>query len=312
MRRWDNLVERYVGEYSTRGLSKSSIDSVRRDMTKWGIWLKSRRPKPAIESIDSDMIIKFISDRTTFKSKSTTYSVISRMRGMGDFLCREGYWKSNPLKWIKGPKIELRSHLPKRISNQTMQKLWQYASQISNSYRRSLCLCILSLLYGTALRRGEMIRLDLQDYLPIEDALILDGRKTGLERKVMVPQLTKQCLENYLIARHNHLERLGMFDQNSLLVNNRGRRITGTSMSLMMSRIVKCAGIKSKITMHQFRHTCASDLLESGSNLAEVKKILGHRHISTTFRYLHITDPQKTEAVKYHPINKILGGFNNG
>jgi len=35
---------------------------------------------------------------------------------------------------------------------------------------------------------------------------------------------------------------------------------------------------------------------------------LGHRHISTTVRYLHITDPQKTEAVKRHPINTILGG----
>jgi site-specific recombinase XerD len=277
-------------------------------MNKWGNWLKSRRPRPSIEGIDSDSIIKFIAARTTFKSKSTTYSIISRMRGMGDFLCRGGYWKTNPLKWIKGPKVELRSHLPKRIKSQSMQTLWQTASAISNPYRRSLCICILSILYGTALRRGELVRLDMEGWQPTEGTLILDGRKSGLERKVVVPELTGHCLENYLCARHNHLEKLGIYDQDALLVNTRGGRISGHSVSGMVSRIAKRAGIKEKITLHQFRHTCASDLLESGSNLAEVKRILGHRHISTTVRYLHITDPQKVEAVKRHPINVMLGG----
>lgn len=307
MRRWDRLVEQYIEEYSARGISQGTVDVVRRDMAKWGSWLKNRRPRPAIESISLEMINKFIVSRTTFKSKSTTYSVISRMRGMGNFLCREGYWQSNPLKWIQGPRQDLRSHLPKRISNQTMQKLWQGASGISNSYRRSLCLCILSLLYGTALRRGEMLRLEIDDWVSAEDTLILDGRKTGLQRKVVVPELTRHCLESYMVSRHNHLERLGIFDQRSLLVNTRGNSFSGCAVSRMISRLVRCSGIKERITLHQFRHTCASDLLESGANMAEVKKILGHRHISTTVRYLHITDPQKVEAVKHHPINNLLG-----
>jgi len=308
MRRWDNLVEHYVNEYSARGVSQGSIDSVRRDMNKWGNWLKSRRPRPTIECIGSDMILQFIAARTTFKSKSTAYSIISRMRGMGDFLCGNGFWKTNPLRWIEAPRVELRSHLPKRIGHQAMQKLWQTGADIRNPYRRSLCLCLLSLLYGTALRRGEMLRLAVDDWLPTEGTLILDGRKTGLERKVVVPDLTGHCLENYLLARHNHLEKLGIYDQDALLVNTRGDRISEHSVSGMVSRIIQRAGIKEKITLHQFRHTCASDLLESGANLAEVKRILGHRHISTTVRYLHITDPQKTEAVKRHPINTILGG----
>jgi site-specific recombinase XerD len=308
MRQWDNLVEQYVKEYSARGVCDASIDSVRRDMTKWGNWLKHRRPRLAIECIDSDMIIKFIAARTAFKSKVTTYGIISRMRGMGDFLCRNGYWKSNPLRWIKGPKIELRSHLPKRIKNPSMQKLWQAASVISNPYKRSLCICILSILYGTALRRGELVRLNLESWQSAEGTLILDGRKTGRERKVVVPELTGHCLDSYLLARHNHLERLGIYDQDALLVNTRGARISDNSVSGIVSRIIQRAGIEEGITLHQFRHTCASDLLESGASLAEVKRILGHRHISTTVRYLHITDPQKTEAVKHHPINTILGG----
>ena len=308
MRRWDKLVDQYVNEYSARGVSKGSIESVRRDMTKWGDWLKRRRPRPTIECIDFDLITKFIASRTTFKSKSTTYSIISRMRGMGEFLCRNGYWKSNPLRWIKGPKVELRSHLPKRIKNQSMQKLWQTASAISNPYRRSLSICMLSILYGTALRREQLTLLNMESWQPTEGTLILDPQKTGFENKVVVPELTGQCIESYLLARHNHLEKLGIYDQDALLVDIQGRRLSKQAVSGRVSRIIKRAGIKEKITLHQFRHTCASDLLESGASLAEVKRILGHRHISTTVRYLHITDPQKTEAVKCHPINTILGG----
>ena len=189
-----------------------------------------------------------------------------------------------------------------------MQKLWQTASVISNPYRRSLCICMLSILYGTALRRGELVRLDLSGWQLAERTLILDGHKTGLERKVVVPELTAQCIESYLLARHNHLEMLGIYDQDALLVNTRGQRASDQTVSGMISRVIKRAGIREKITLHQFRHTCASNLLASGSNLAEVQRILGHRHLSTTTRYLHITDPQKSEAVKHHPINTILGG----
>jgi site-specific recombinase XerD len=45
------------------------------------------------------------------------------------------------------------------------------------------------------------------------------------------------------------------------------------------------------VTLHQFRHTCASDLLEGGVHLPAVQQWLGHQTITTTVRYLHIADP---------------------
>jgi site-specific recombinase XerD len=58
--------------------------------------------------------------------------------------------------------------------------------------------------------------------------------------------------------------------------------------------------------LHQFRHSCASDLLEAGVRLHEVQRILGHQAISTTIRYVHIADPQRREAISRHPINDWL------
>jgi site-specific recombinase XerD len=60
--------------------------------------------------------------------------------------------------------------------------------------------------------------------------------------------------------------------------------------------------------VHQFRHSCASDLLEAGVSLAEVQRILGHQVISTTVRYTHIADPQRSAAIALHPINDWLSG----
>jgi len=59
-------------------------------------------------------------------------------------------------------------------------------------------------------------------------------------------------------------------------------------------------------SLHQFRHGCASDLLEAGVHLTEVQRILGPCVIATTVRYVHIADPQRRAAIELHPINTLL------
>jgi integrase len=58
--------------------------------------------------------------------------------------------------------------------------------------------------------------------------------------------------------------------------------------------------------LHQFRHTCASDLLAAGVPVPEVQRTLGHASIATTMRYLHIADPERHRAVQKHPVNDWL------
>jgi integrase/recombinase XerD len=60
------------------------------------------------------------------------------------------------------------------------------------------------------------------------------------------------------------------------------------------------------VSLHQFRHTCASDLLESGVSLPEVQQMLGHATVVTTTRYLQIADPERARAIKKHPLNDYL------
>ena len=305
MRRWDRLMEGYLEEYAGRGRSAAMEGRVAYVLGRWGRWMKRRRPRIQLERVDPDLLVSYVRAQKSFRSKSTVYGTLSVMRGMGDYLVREGVWTSNPLRWMKGPKLSPYSRLPKRIDATQMQALWRQAALRRSGYHRHLRLAVLAMLYGTGLRRGELERLDVSSWDREEGVLRIDGRKTGRERMVPVPALAYQCIESYLPQRHNQLDKLGLIDQPALLVNSEGRRLRGDSISKIVHTLARRSGMRLH-SLHQFRHSCASDLLEAGVGLPEVQRILGHQGIGTTVRYVHIADPQRRAAMARHPINDWL------
>jgi site-specific recombinase XerD len=227
------------------------------------------------------------------------------MRGFGDYLVRQGLWKINPLRWMKGPKVTPYSRLPKRIDHAHMEAMWREATSRHGDYSCHLWVTVLAMLYGSGLRRGELERLDVDAFDRNEGTLRIDGRKTGRERCVPLPEIVLRCLDAYLPVRHNQLEQVGACGERALLVSRTGRRLTGFAISNGVHTISRRAQVPIH-SLHQFRHSCASDLLEAGVHLAEVQHILGHSGISTTVRYVHIADPQRREAMMLHPINDLL------
>jgi integrase/recombinase XerD len=298
-------MDAYLDECEARGLSAAMLGNVRRELERWGQWLKRRRPKPRLEEIDGPLVVRYIEERTTFRAKATVSSVMSRMRGMGDFLVRRGVWVANPLRWMQGPKLSPYHRMPRRIDGAAMQALWGAAAARRGAYRRQLEITVLALLYGTGLRRGELQRLNLEDWQHEDGMLCIDGRKTGRERSVPVPELVYRCVETYLPLRHNRLARLGCIDEPALLIGRDGQRLSEEAISLMVHRLARHAGVALG-SLHQFRHSCASDLIASGARLPEVQRILGHSGIASTMRYLHIADPERAAAIARHPINGWL------
>lgn len=306
MRRWDRLVEGYIEEYRARGINAATVAHTAAALDRWGRWLKQRRPRVSIERIDADLITRYIESCSTFRAKATVYGNLSTMRGFGDYLVRQGLWTASPLRWMKGPKVTPYSRLPKRIDREHMQALWRAAGNRRGECSAHLWVTVLALLYGTGLRRGELERLNLEAFDREHGVLRIDGRKTGSERCVPLPPMVLECLEAYLPRRHNVLERHETVGERALLVTRRGTRLSASTISNTIHRIARGAGVTIH-SLHQFRHTCASDLLEAGVHLAEVQRVLGHSAISTTVRYVHIADPQRREAMRAHPLNDWLG-----
>jgi site-specific recombinase XerD len=306
MKRWDGLVEGYIKSCETRGLSEATLTGVRNELERWGCWMKRRRPRPNLEEVDGLMLIDYIRSRTHFHAKTTVSSVTSKMRCMGEYLVQEGVWSKNPMRWVKGPRLDWRGRMPKRIGKEHLKKIWDATGQDRNGYQQYLSIAVLALLYGTGLRRGELERLDLEHWKREEGIIQIDGRKTGRERSVPVSEGIWRCLEAYLPLRQNLLEKRGACGEPALFLNRAGLRMSSQSLSLTVHRLAKRADVPL-VSLHQFRHTCASDLLESGVSLPEVQQLLGHATVMTTTRYLQIADPERARAIKQHPLNDYLG-----
>ena len=306
MRQWDALTEAYIQEYEARGIHPATIDNAHRELLRWGGWMKRRRPKPRLEDIGPELLTRYIQERTPFKAKSTVYALMSRMRCFGEYLVREGVWVDNPLKWMQGPKVTPYHRMPKRIDAGDMRVLWKAAVAPGRStYRKHLGITVLSLLYGTGLRRGELQRLNVADWSREDGSLRIDGRKTGEQRAVVVPSIVYHCLETFLPHRHNQLEKHGRLGEQALLLSKHGERLPEAAISHLVHRIARRAEVPLH-SLHQFRHTCASDLLAAGVPVPEVQRTLGHASVATTMRYLHIADPERHRAVQKHPLNDWL------
>ncbi len=305
MRRWDRLLDSYIEEYRARGVCQESVAATESRLHRWGHWLKKRRPRVAIEQVGAELISQYIASCASFRSKATVYGTLSTMRGFGDYLVRQGVWKISPLRWMKGPKVSPYSRRPKRIDREHMEAMWREAARRRGAYSAHLWVTVLALLYGTGLRRGELERLDVDAFDLAGGTLRIDGRKTGRERCLPLPELVLKCLEVYLPLRHNQLEEAGLVGERALLVSRAGKRLSGYSISNGVHAISRSAEVPLH-SLHQFRHSCASDLLEAGVHLAEVQRMLGHCVVSTTVRYVHVADPQRRAAIERHPINEWM------
>jgi site-specific recombinase XerD len=306
MKRWDELAHKFISDCRTSGLSRDTLLSRESEILRFGRWLAKQQPRPRVEDVDHELILKYLKSRTTFLAKSSVSGVISHNRMFGDFLVSQGLWRSNPLNWIHGPKVNNYRKHPRNYNKSDLEKIFQSSFAGHTAYSRSIGPALISLLYSTGLRKGELLRLNVADWDRRNLTIKIYGSKTGQDRLTPVSQVVWRCLESYLQQRDKIMLATAS-RSDALFVNRFGNRIKGETLASVLRTAAKRAGVK-RPTAHMFRHSCASDLVEQGTPIHVVQKVLGHSAVMSTFRYLTVADPLRVEAMQIkHPINDILG-----
>lgn len=159
---------------------------------------------------------------------------------------------------------------------------------------------ILEVLFSTGLRVSELVKLD-RDSINFDRGEFGVIGKGGRIRVVFLSESAINWLERYLETRNDDYKPLFIrYAGRTALPDKAGNglRLTARSVQRIVEKYVKKARLPIKITPHGLRHSFATDLLSNGADLRAIQEMLGHKNISTTQIYTHVTNPQLKEIHK--------------
>jgi len=159
---------------------------------------------------------------------------------------------------------------------------------------------IWELLYSCGLRNSELCSLSL-DSIRYNDGLltVLDG-KGGYDRVIPIGKAAVDCAIRYVRESRPILSKDD--DLTVLLLSRRGEKLSLDSVRFVVKTVLKSAGITRHIRVHDLRHTCATHMLNSGADIRFVQEHLGHKSLSSTQVYTHVSISRlKQSHAEHHP-----------
>lgn len=159
---------------------------------------------------------------------------------------------------------------------------------------------LLALLYGTGIRASECVSLREGDVDLVEMTVTVTG-KGGHQRTLPFNEAVAAALKIYVQARGSALPTAAFFR------SRRGRALSRGALYERVRTWGMRARIRKIVSPHRLRHTFATHLVRAGVGLVTIRDMLGHRLITSTQIYLHVTAHDMREAADRHPIRRLLG-----
>lgn len=157
---------------------------------------------------------------------------------------------------------------------------------------------LLAVLYGSGLRRAEVIALDVADYDRETGSLTIRAGKGNKARVSYTSEGERRLLEAWLKVREHSAPTTGPLFLPVLKGGHvKLRRLDSRTMLVVAQRRAKAAGCKH-LTPHDLRRTMISDLLDAGADLTTVQKLAGHAQVQTTARYDRRGEGAKRKAAE--------------
>ncbi len=283
-----------------RGRAESTLQSYKRDLGKFNLWLKDQNLN--VNVVGEDAIIQFLRNlqKDGFAQSTVARTMVS-VRSFFRFLNIEGIRDDNPTKNIELPRVA--RGLPKPISEREVNELLASVEGDNPAERRDRA--ILELLYGTGARISEVVNLSLGDIDTHEGLLKVLG-KGDKERIVPLGSYAMQALIKWLEPAGR-----GQFepdrwksrdDSEAVFLNRRGGRLSRQGGWGVVKKYGSKVGLGSQLSPHTLRHCCATHMLEHGADIRTVQELLGHASITTTQIYTKVSREQLLEAYRAaHP-----------
>jgi integrase/recombinase XerD len=231
---------------------------------------------------------------------NTQLNILCALKVFYTFLHESGHLLRNPAANLRLPKE--RKSLPTAIltASEARRLLKQPNLNTVSGFRDRT---MLELLYSCGLRITELRQLKEKDFDSFSRTLAVREGKGDKDRLVPIGETACRYLSDYM----EQVRPLLLKEESGILFLNRYGNMFGVSgICKKLKGYTKAAKIEKKITVHSFRHTLATSMLQRGAELRHIQAILGHDYLHTTERYTRIVKTElKRIQAKHHPREAI-------
>lgn len=272
-------------------------------MKKFLSYLKIRRYSPRTETAYSSLVATFLRVLGTYDPKELTDDDLARY--ITKYYIEPGHSRSyqnqvvNAIKlYYKaefnrniGMVINLRPRAEKKLPNVlSAEEVKKILSHFRNEKHRT----IFYLLYAGGMRISEVVNLKIKDIDSARNIIRIRQSKGAKDREV---PLSKTALKQLRIYYRHYKPSDYLFE------GQFGGRYSTRSIQALFRNALKECEIKKVATVHTLRHSYATHLLESGTDLRIIQELLGHRSSKTTEIYTHVS--QQTKQKIPNPLDQL-------
>jgi integrase/recombinase XerC len=248
------------------------------------------------EQVDSLMIRGYLGFLHKKNKNVTIARKLSAIRSFFRYLVKHSVILDNPLDSILTPKQKksIPVYLP-------VDDIFRLLDSIRTDTLLSLRnRAIFETLYSSGIRVSELAGMNLFD-VDFTKCVIRVLGKGNRERIVPVGRKALNAISDY--RKRLQIEAGIQADENTpLFLNKNNGRLTTRSMARILEKTAKECGLLIPVSPHSIRHSFATHMLDAGADLRVVQELLGHKSLSTTQKYTHVSIDRLMETYdKAHP-----------
>ena len=277
------------------GLSRNTLESYRRDLRLFGVWLASERGKTLLNAERVDLL-GYLAYKFQRRAKPRSAArLLSSLKRLYQFLLREGRITADPTLQVEAPRLP--HSLPKSLTEEDIERLLAAPDVETPLGLRDKAM--LEALYASGLRVSELVSVGVAQVSQDMGVVRIVG-KGAKERLVPLGEEALAWIRRYVAQARPQI--LDGRRTDALFVTARGDSMTRQAFWHLIRRYAGRARLSRLISPHTLRHAFATHLLNHGADLRVVQLLLGHADISTTQIYTHVARERlKQLHAKHHP-----------
>jgi site-specific recombinase XerD len=299
---WSYWMQLYLRTHCVaRGLSPLSIAAYAATLKQFRDWIEKRTAGKSPDAVSAREVLEYLEYRRLERDNgaAAVNRTVTVLRSFYRAMVAMGHLepRNNPLAGFPSIKAAPRK-LPIVLDTDEVARL--IATPRANTILGVRDRALLALLYGTGIRASECASL-LQGQVDLQALTLTVRGKGGHERTIPFNDEVASRLREYMQVRGAALPGAPFF---------RSRFGNALKRGAVYER-VRTLGRRARLTKplcpHRLRHTFASHLVREGVGLVTIRDLLGHRQITSTQIYLHVTAHDLRQAAERHPISRLLG-----